>query len=160
MKHSHMWWKLGFPETIYALMNVGRTWWKAIPTGSGILLAPHSVYANVIFLNGHRLKFCGRDSYNSCNSCWNNHFYIIMCLSVVCPSHIGCCVVKGYHQMGSGLLPAPQPLYATAKKYKMAIYIKSTVLKLEKTKNVLEILLLYILNMLSFKRLALIAIEI
>ena len=36
---------------------------------------------------------------------------------------------------------------------------KSTILKLEKTKNILEILVLYILNMLNVKRLALIATE-
>ena len=40
------------------------------------------------------------------------------------------------------------------------IYIKSTILKLEKTNNILEILFLYIVNMLNFKRLALIATEI
>ena len=38
-------------------------------------------------LNGYCLKCCGPPSYNPCNSCRNNH-YIIMCLSVVCPSHI------------------------------------------------------------------------
>ena len=40
------------------------------------------------------------------------------------------------------------------------IYIKSTILKAEKTKKILEILFLYVLNMLTFKRLALIATEI
>ena len=40
------------------------------------------------------------------------------------------------------------------------ICIKSTILQLEKTKNIWEILFLYILNMLDFKRLALMAAEI
>ena len=60
-----------------------------------------------------------------------------------------------------GLLLSPQPLYAIAKNIKMAIYIKSTILKLEKKlKNILEYWFLCILNMLNFKRLALIASEI
>ena len=85
-----------------------------------------------------------------------------MYLSVVCPSCIGCRSVwlKGTPN-GSGLLPSPQPLYSTAKNIKMANYIKSTMLKLgKKIKNILEILFLYILNILNFKRLALIAAEI
>ena len=60
------------------------------------------------------------------------HCYNIMRLSVVSPNRIGCmqvCVVKG-NQKGSGLLLSPQPLYPIPKK-KMAIYIKSTILKLE-----------------------------
>ena len=69
-----------------------------------------------MFLNGHHLKFCGHDSYNPSNSCWNSHCYIIMCLSVVCSSRIGCRSVwlKGTPN-GSGLLPSPQTVYATAK---------------------------------------------
>ena len=68
------------------------------------------------FLNRHRLKFCGHESYNPSNSCWNSHCYIIMRLSVVCPSRIGCRSVwlKGTPN-GSGLLPSPQIVYATAK---------------------------------------------
>ena len=31
-------------------MNVGRTWWKATPKGSGKLLAPHPVYAAANFV--------------------------------------------------------------------------------------------------------------
>ena len=45
------------------------------------------------------------------------------------------------------------------KKFKMAIYIKSTILKLENSRNMLEIVFLCTLNMLNFKRLALIATE-
>ena len=56
-----------------------------------------------------------------------------------------------------GSTPSPHPLDATAKKIKMAIYIKSTILMLEKTRNMLEIVFLCILNMLNFKRVALIA---
>ena len=53
------------------------------------------------------------------NSCWNKHCYIIMRISVVCPSRIGCRSVwlKGTSN-GSGLLPSPQPLYAIAKSLK------------------------------------------
>ena len=54
-----------------------------------------------------------------------------------------------------GPTPSPQPLDATTTK--MAIYIKSTILKLETTRNILEIVFLCILNMLNFKRLALVA---
>ena len=57
-----------------------------------------------------------------------------------------------------GSILSPHPLDAT-KIIEMEIYIKSTILKLEKTRNVLEIVFLCILNMLNFKRLALIAIE-
>ena len=61
---------------------------------------------------------------------------------------------------GSGLLPSTQPRYICyCKNLKMAIYIKSTILKLEKTRNMLEIVFLHILNMLNFKGLALIATE-
>ena len=52
--------------------------------------------------------------------------------------------------------PLPHPLDATAKK-KMAIFIKSTILKLQNSRNMLEIVFLCILNMLNFKRLALIS---
>ena len=44
-------------------------------------------------------------------------------------------------------------------KFEMAIYIKSTILKLENSRNMLEIVFLCTLNMLHFKRLALIATE-
>ena len=87
-----------------------------------------------------------------------------MRLSVVCHSHTGCRSVwlKGTLN-GSGLLPLTQPRYICyCKKIKMAIYIKSTIVKLEKNlNNILKILgFLCILNMLNFKRLALIATEI
>ena len=59
-----------------------------------------------------------------------------------------------------GSTPLPHPLDATAKKKKkMVVYIKATVLKLENSRNMLEIVFLCILNMLNFKRLALIATE-
>ena len=58
-----------------------------------------------------------------------------------------------------GSTPLPYPLDATAKRFKMAIYIKSTILKLEKTRNLLEIVFLCILNMLNFISPALIATE-
>ena len=76
-----------------------------------------------VCLNGRRLKFCGPDSYNPSNLCSNNHCYIIMCLSVVCPSPIGCRPVwlKGTPN-ASGLLPSPQPVYATTKKIKWQFY--------------------------------------
>ena len=45
------------------------------------------------------------------------------------------------------------------KKIEMAVYIKSTILKLENSRNMLEIVFLCTLNMLNFKRLALIATE-
>ena len=38
-----------------------------------------------------------------------------------------------------GSAPLPHPLDATAKKFKMAVYIKSTILKLENSRNMLEI---------------------
>ena len=57
-----------------------------------------------------------------------------------------------------GSTPFPHPLDTTTKK-KMAIYIKSTILKLENSRNMLEIVFLCTLNMLNFKRLALIATE-
>ena len=43
-----------------------------------------------------------------------------MCLSVVCPCRMGCRSVwlKGTLN-GSGLLPSPQPVYATAKILKL-----------------------------------------
>ena len=57
-----------------------------------------------------------------------------------------------------------QHLYLThkmlpQKKIKMAIYIKSTILTLENSRNMLEIVFLSTLNMLNLKRLALIATE-
>ena len=58
-----------------------------------------------------------------------------------------------------GSTPLPHPLDATAKKIKIAIYIKSAILKLENSRNMLEIVLFCTLNMLNFKRLALIATE-
>ena len=59
-----------------------------------------------------------------------------------------------------GSTPLPHPLdAAAAKKIKMAIYIKSTILKLENSRNMLEIVFLCTLNMLNFKRLDLIATE-
>ena len=74
-----------------------------------------------------------------------------------------------------GSIPSPQPVpdetksfwintftpptRCYCKKIKMAIYIKSTILKLENSRNVLEIVFLCTLNMLNFKRLALIATE-
>ena len=59
-----------------------------------------------------------------------------------------------------GSTPFPHPLDTTAKKInKMAIYVKSTILKLENSRNMLEIVFLCTLNMLNFKRLALIATE-
>ena len=45
------------------------------------------------------------------------------------------------------------------KKFKMPIYTKSTILKLEYSRNMLEIVLVCTLNMLNFKRLALMATE-
>ena len=74
-------------------------------------------------LDGCRLKFCGPDSYNPSNSCSNKHYYIIMRLSVVCPSHTGCRSVwlKGTPN-GSRLLPSPQAAYATAKFSKWQLY--------------------------------------
>ena len=58
-----------------------------------------------------------------------------------------------------GSTPLPHQLDATAKKIKMAIYIKSTILKLQNSRNMLEIVFLCTLNMLNFKRVALIATE-
>ena len=56
-----------------------------------------------------------------------------------------------------GSTPLPHSLDTTAKKkiIKMAIYITSTILKLENSRNMLEIAFLCTLNMLNFKRLAL-----
>ena len=45
------------------------------------------------------------------------------------------------------------------KKFKMPIYTKSTILKLENSRKMLEIVFLCTLNMLNFKRLALIVTE-
>ena len=95
---------------------------KATPKGSGLLPVPQSVYATAKnWLNGYRLKCCGPDSYNPCNSCWNNHYYILMRLSVVRPTriYIWCRSMwwKGTPN-GSGLLPSPHLVYATAKKIK------------------------------------------
>ena len=88
-------------------------------------------------LNGHCLKFCGPDSYNPCNSCWNNCCYIIMRLSVVCPSRIGCRSVwlKGTPN-GSGLLPSPQPVYAAAKIFKWQSYQINNFQVRKKTKEI------------------------
>ena len=47
----------------------------------------------------------------------------------------------------------PHPLDAAAKKIKMPIYTKSTILKLENSRKMLEIVFLCTLNMLNFKRL-------
>ena len=57
--------------------------------------------------------------------------------------------------------PLPYPLDASAKKFIMAVYIKSTISKLENSRNMLEIVFLCrpTPNMLNFKRLALIATE-
>ena len=53
-----------------------------------------------------------------------------MRLSVVCPSRVGCrSVWLNGTPNGSGLLPSPQPVYATAKDGNL---IKSKILKLEK----------------------------
>ena len=51
------------------------------------------------------------------------------------------------------------PTRCYCKKFKMPIYTKSTILKLENSRKMLEIVLLCTLNMLNFKRLALIATE-
>ena len=110
--------RLGYPETIYALMNVGRTWWKATQKVLEHYLHLTQCMLPKFLLNDHCLKFCSPDSYSPCNSCWNKYCYIIMCISVVCPSHIGCRSVwlkSRPTPNGSGLLPLPQPLYAIAK---------------------------------------------
>ena len=90
MKHLPRSWKLGYPETIYALMNVGRTWWKATQKVREHYLHLTQCMLPKKKLNGHHLIFCSPDSYNPRNSCWNKHCYIIMRLSVVCHSCIGC----------------------------------------------------------------------
>ena len=51
------------------------------------------------------------------------------------------------------------PLDATAKKIKMPVCTKPTILKLENSRKMLDIVFLCTLNMLNFKRLALIATE-
>ena len=51
------------------------------------------------------------------------------------------------------------PTRCYCKIFKMAIHIKSTILKLKNSRNMLEILFLRTLNMLNFKRLALIPTE-
>ena len=61
---------------------------------------------------------------------------------------------------GFGLLPSPQPLYATAKCLNGNLYQINNFEGRKKTNNILERLFLYILNMLIFKKLALIATEI
>ena len=58
-----------------------------------------------------------------------------------------------------GSTPLPHPLDATAKKIYNGFYIKSTILKLENSIYMLEIVFLCTLNVLNFKRLALIATE-
>ena len=58
-----------------------------------------------------------------------------------------------------GSIPSLHPLDAAAKNFIMAICIKSTILKLDNSRNMLEIVFLYTLNMLNFTRLALIATE-
>ena len=142
MKHSPRWWKPGNPETIYALMNVGGTWWKATSKGFGTLPAPHPDYAAAKFLKWPLFKICGPDSYNPCNSCWNNHCYITKHLLIVCSSPIGCNSVwlKGTPN-GSEFLPSPQPLYAAAKISKWQSISNHQFLKTEKTIKILEILL-------------------
>ena len=55
--------------------------------------------------------------------------------------------------------PLPHTLDATTKKIEIAIYIKSTILKLQNSRNMLEIVFVCTLSMLNFKRLALIATE-
>ena len=138
---------------------------KGCPKDSGTLPASHPVYAAKNFFKWPPFNFfCSPDSYNPCNSSSNKHCYVIMHLSVVCQSRIGCRSVwlKGAPN-GSGLLPSTQSLYIYyCKNFNIAIHIKSTILKLEKKpRNILEILcLLCILNMLNFKRLPLIASEI
>ena len=62
-------------------------------------------------------------------------------------------------RFGSTPLPLPHPLDATAKKIKMPICTKPTILKLENSRKMLEIVFLCTLNMLNFKMLALIATE-
>ena len=57
-----------------------------------------------------------------------------------------------------GSIPSPHPV-SYCKKFKMPIYTKSTILKLENSGKMLEIVFLCTLNMLNFKRLALIATE-
>ena len=94
-------WNLGYPETIYALMNVECTWWKATQKVLAYYLHLTQCMLLESFLNGHHLIFCSPDSYNPCNSCWNKHCYIIMHLSVACHSgtciyRMQVCVVKGY----------------------------------------------------------------
>ena len=71
------------------------------------------------------------------------------------------CVVKGYPKW-FWIITFTSDTICYCKKFKIVIYIKSTILKLEKNlKDILEILIfLCILNMLNFKRLALIATEI
>ena len=85
-----------------------------------------------------------------------------MRISVVCPSHIGCRSVclKGTPKW-FWIITFTSATICCCKKIKMTIYIKSTILKLDKKlKSILEILFLCILNMLNFKRLALIATDI
>ena len=55
-----------------------------------------------------------------------------------------------------GSTPLPHPLEATAKKLKMAIYIKSTILKLENSRNMLQIVFFVYIEHAKFQRLALI----
>ena len=57
-----------------------------------------------------------------------------------------------------GSTPLPHPLDAAAK-IKMAIYIKSTILKLENSRNMLEIVFFVYTEHGKFQRLALIATE-
>ena len=65
-----------------------------------------------------------------------------------------------------GSIPSTHPVHdetksfgSTPLQYRMAIYIKSTILKLKNSRIMLEIVFLCTLNMLNFKRLALIATE-
>ena len=76
-------------------MNVGPICGERLPQK----ILEHYLHLNQcvlpqIFFNGHHLKFCSPDSCDRCNSCSN----------------------------GSGLLPSPQPVYATAKIVKWQSY--------------------------------------
>ena len=59
----------------------------------------------------------------------------------------------------SGSTPSPHPLDTTAQNLKWQSISNQEFEKLEKTRNMLEIVLLCMLSMLNFKRLALIATE-
>ena len=153
--------KAKLPWNNICTLNVLPMWWKATAKGFGTLPAPHPVYAAANFFKWPSFKSL-RSSYNPSNSCWNNHCYTIKHLSVVRPSRIGCRSVwlKGTPS-GSRLLPSPQPVYTTKKNFKWEFYqINNFEARTPPQKKQLEILFLYILNMLSIKRLILIATEI